>query len=94
MATGENVLREDHVVAFPPTPTAGMLGVLIRESRVDEFRRLERENRARIWRVRGVVSDHIPVLRKKSIHREFIVANSQETHSCSSQHTRGMLPAL
>jgi hypothetical protein len=34
-----------------------------------------------------------PVLRKKSVHREFIVANSYETHSCSSQHTRGMLPA-
>jgi hypothetical protein len=33
------------------------------------------------------------VLRKKSVNREFIVANSQETHSCSSQHTRGMLPA-
>jgi len=35
----------------------------------------------------------IPVLRKKSAHREFIVTNSHETHSCSSQHTRGMLPA-
>jgi 2-dehydro-3-deoxyphosphogluconate aldolase/(4S)-4-hydroxy-2-oxoglutarate aldolase len=34
-----------------------------------------------------------PVLRKKSVHREFIVTNSHETHSCSSQHTRGMLPA-
>ena len=33
------------------------------------------------------------VLRKKSVHREVIVANSPETHSCSSQHTRGMLPA-
>ena len=32
-------------------------------------------------------------LRKKSIHREFIVTNSHETHSCSSQRTRGMLPA-
>jgi eukaryotic-like serine/threonine-protein kinase len=33
------------------------------------------------------------VLRKKSVRREFIVTNSHETHSCSSQHTRGMLPA-
>jgi hypothetical protein len=32
------------------------------------------------------------VLRKKSVNREFIVAKSQETHSCSSQHTRGILP--
>ena len=31
------------------------------------------------------------MLRKKSVHREFIVTNSHETHSCSSQHTRGML---
>jgi hypothetical protein len=61
MAAGDGPLGEDHVVAFPPTPTAGMLGVLVREGRVDEFRRLERENRVRIWRVRGVVSDHIPL---------------------------------
>jgi serine/threonine protein kinase len=27
-----------------------------------------------------------PVLRKKSVHREFIVTNSHETHSCSYQH--------
>lgn len=33
-----------------------------------------------------------PVLRKKSMHREFMVTNS-ETHSCPSQHTDGMLPA-
>ena len=33
------------------------------------------------------------VLRKISIRREFIVTNSHETHSCCSQHTRGMLPA-
>jgi hypothetical protein len=38
-----------------------MLGVLVRGGRVDDFRRLERENRVRIWRVRGVVSDHIPL---------------------------------
>ncbi len=35
----------------------------------------------------------VGVLRKKSIHREFIVTNSHETHSCRSQHTGGMLPA-
>lgn len=61
MAAGDGALPEDCVVVFPPAPTAGMLGVLIRESRVDEFRRLERENRVRIWRVRGVVSDHVPL---------------------------------
>ena len=41
------------------------------------------------WQMLGC----IPVLRKKSIHREFIVTNSHETHSCRSQHTGGMLPA-
>ncbi len=61
MAAGEGAVPEDYVVAFPPSPTAGMLGVLVRASRVDEFRRLEHENRRRIWRVRGVVSDHIPL---------------------------------
>jgi len=61
MAAGEGALPEDYVVAFPPSPTPGMLGVLVRASRVDEFRRLEHENRRRIWHVRGVVSDHIPL---------------------------------
>jgi hypothetical protein len=61
MAAGEGALPEDHVVAFPPAPTPGMLGVLVREGRVNEFQRLERENGVRIWRVRGVVSDHVPL---------------------------------
>ena len=61
MAAGEGGVPEDYVVAFPPSPTAGTLGVLVRASRVDEFRRLEHENTRRIWRVRGVVSDHIPL---------------------------------
>ncbi|PYV76494.1 MAG: hypothetical protein DMG97_04090 [Acidobacteria bacterium] len=52
MAAGEGGVPEDYVVAFPPSPTAGTLGVLVRASRVDEFRRLEHENTRRIWRVR------------------------------------------
>ena len=79
MAAGEGPLGEDHVVAFPPAPTAEMLGVLIPEGKVDEFRRLERENRVRIWSVRGVVSDHIPlcgdslsVLARASQHNLFV----------------------
>jgi hypothetical protein len=39
MAAGEGLLGEDHVVAFPPAPTAGMLGVPVRADRVDECRR-------------------------------------------------------
>ena len=56
-----------------------MLGVLVREGRVDEFRRLELGNRVRIWRVRGIVSDHIPlcgdarsVLVRASQHNLFV----------------------
>jgi transposase len=41
----------------------------------------------------GIGAIRAAVLRKKFVHREFMVANSQETHSCSSQYTRGMLPA-
>src|SRR6267143_6073076 len=33
------------------------------------------------------------VLRKKSIHREFIVTNSHATHSCPSRHTGGNAPS-
>ena len=49
MAAGEGGVPEDYVVAFPPSPTAGTLGVLVRASRVDEFRRLEHENTRRIF---------------------------------------------
>jgi len=79
MASGEGVLDRDYVVAFPPAPTGGLLGVLVRADRVDEFRRLELENRVRIWRVRGIVSDHIPltgdarsVLAQSSEHNFFV----------------------
>ncbi len=37
MAASEGVLGEDHVVAFPPAPTAGILGILVREGRVMSF---------------------------------------------------------
>jgi putative transposase len=45
------------------------------------------------WKVRRSQPGRPVVLRKKSMHCEFIVTNSHEAHSCCSQHTRGMLPA-
>ncbi len=61
MAAGDVRPAEGHVAVFPPEPIAGVLGVVVRESRVQEFTELERENARRIWRVRGIISDHVPL---------------------------------
>lgn len=44
MAAGNVVPRQGYVVPFPRRAIGGSLGVLMHESRVDEFARLEREN--------------------------------------------------
>lgn len=51
---------EPFYVTDPQDPTPGTLGVLVRESRMQELRELEQDRRLRVWCVRGVVSDRIP----------------------------------
>jgi hypothetical protein len=73
---------ERFAVVFPPEPAAGSLAVAVAESRVNELRRLEQERARRVWRVRGVVSDHVPlvgtvqdVLLRRPQHRFFLNVN-------------------
>ncbi len=61
MPAGNVIPAEGYVVAFPRNPIGGSVGVLIHETRTAEFAALERENRRRVWRVRGIISDGIPL---------------------------------
>lgn len=54
--------QERFTVVFPPEPTPGCLAVAVPESRLGELQRLEQERARRVWRVRGVVSDHVPLI--------------------------------
>jgi hypothetical protein len=45
----------------PKTPALGALPAFARQSRLEEISEYERSNTSRIWRVRGVVSDHVPL---------------------------------
>lgn len=46
---------------FPEKPTAGSLGVVVPENRLEELRELQGEQTFRVWEVRGVISDHVPL---------------------------------
>lgn len=48
-------------IISPRDPSPGTLGVVVSESRIEELRVLEQERRLRVWRVRGIISDHIPL---------------------------------
>jgi hypothetical protein len=71
--------QERFAVVFPPAATPGSLAVAVPESRLEELRRLEQERVSRTWRVRGIVSDHVPlvggipeVLARPPRHRLFL----------------------
>jgi hypothetical protein len=50
-----------YVVAFPPNPLAGISGICIPEQHYEEVARLENEKKVRLWTVRAIVSDHVPL---------------------------------
>jgi hypothetical protein len=56
-----NVLDTPRGSIFPKKPSPGALGVVAPQDRFQELEELQRENVAREWEVRGVVSDHIPL---------------------------------
>ena len=49
------------MLVFPREATPGALGVFAKAGKVDEVRELEVERRERVWEVRAVLSDHIPL---------------------------------
>ena len=48
-------------IVYPAVPMPGALAVAVREDRLDEIRNVERERARRTWRVRGIISDFIPL---------------------------------
>lgn len=59
MGDAENPDR--FLLIAPQQPVPGTLAVLTRESKWNEIRQLEAERRQRVWRVRAVISDNIPL---------------------------------
>ena len=58
---GDQERLDRFVLIVPQEPVPGTLAVLARESKIGEIRELEAARRQRIWRVRAVISDNIPL---------------------------------
>jgi hypothetical protein len=52
---------DNYLVAFPPNPSPGSSGVLIPEKCRREIAELENARQVRLWTVRAVISDHVPL---------------------------------
>jgi hypothetical protein len=50
-----------YAVVFPPRPAPGVSGICIPEEHDKEIARLEAERKIRLWTVRAVISDHVPL---------------------------------
>jgi hypothetical protein len=49
------------VLVEPREPVPGTLAVLARENRIHEIQELQAERRSRIWRIKAVISDSVPL---------------------------------
>jgi hypothetical protein len=71
-----------YAIVFPPQPTPGTLAVVVPTSRIQEMQKLEAERGVRLFRVRAILSDHVPlsgglaeVLSRPSYHQLFLNEN-------------------
>src|SRR5258707_1598768 len=69
-------------IVHPREPMPGALAVAVREDRLNEMGALEQARARRIWRVRGIISDTIPLggdirsgLERKREHNFFLNEN-------------------
>jgi hypothetical protein len=53
--------NDPFVLLEPKTPALGTMAAFARQSRIEEIAGYERSQTRRIWRIRGVVSDHVPL---------------------------------
>jgi hypothetical protein len=53
---------DPYVLIDPQEPYPGTLSVLARQSRMAELDALQRQRQRRLWSVRGVISDYIPLI--------------------------------
>jgi len=50
-----------YAFVFPPEPIAGVSGICIPEERIKEVAQLEADRTIRLWTVRAIISDHVPL---------------------------------
>ncbi len=72
----------DFYAVDPGDPTPGTLGVLVPADRANEMAELEKERQVRVWTVRGIVSNHIPligtpeeIIAARPVHRLYLNEN-------------------
>lgn len=53
---------DPYVLVDPPDPYPGTLSVLARQSRMPELSQLQGQREKRVWNVRGIISDYIPLI--------------------------------
>lgn len=53
---------DPNMLLFPRDPSIGALGSFIKQSRLDELRKLEASRETRTWEVRAFVSDCVPLI--------------------------------
>ena len=61
MADGQAIPPDATILIFPGEPTPGALGAFAKFNKMDEIRRLEQERELRLWEVRAIISDHVPL---------------------------------
>lgn len=61
MANGVPPARGRLAIVDPRDPMPGVIGVAVPEERLAELQSVEQARKRQLWRVRGVVSDHIPL---------------------------------
>jgi hypothetical protein len=50
-----------YAVVFPPDPSPGISGVFVPEEHLEEIGQLEKSGKVRLWTVRAIISDHVPL---------------------------------
>jgi hypothetical protein len=61
MAADQNIPLDANMLIAPAEPTPGALGTFAKYGRLEEVRRLQAERQLRVWEVRALISDHIPL---------------------------------
>lgn len=61
MGASPDIPPSADILVFPREPTPGALGVFAKNEKLDEVRELEAARVERVWEVRAVLSDHIPL---------------------------------
>lgn len=59
--TADELSPDTNVLLFPRDPSTGALGHFAKNSRLEEIKKLEASGEERVWEVRAIVSDTVPL---------------------------------